>query len=103
MQTFFKIKNVWKIKKTLKNVKKRDQNKKNVKNVFYIYESHRGRDVRRRPARGPLLRMLHVAWSVHRLFGTSHTPGGQLRWVNASIGSLPLTTHVYYLCYVLSE
>jgi len=26
-QRFLKIKNVWKIKKTLKNVKKRDQNK----------------------------------------------------------------------------
>jgi len=32
----FKNKNVGKIKKTLKNVKKRALNKKNVKNVLYL-------------------------------------------------------------------
>jgi len=37
--TFFIIKNVVKIK-NVKNVKKRDINKKNVKNVFYIYETN---------------------------------------------------------------
>jgi len=37
LPTFFlKIKNVWKIKKTFKNVKKRDQNKKRKKR-FYMY------------------------------------------------------------------
>jgi len=33
---FFNEKNVWKVKNVQKEVKKRDQNKKNVKNVFYI-------------------------------------------------------------------
>jgi len=35
-QRLFKIKNVWKIK-NVKKRKKRDQNKNNAKNVFYIY------------------------------------------------------------------
>jgi len=35
---FLIIKNVWKIKKTLKNVKNVTKIKKNVKCVFYIYD-----------------------------------------------------------------
>ena len=38
-ERFLKIKNVGKIK-NVKNVKKRALNKKNVKNVFYIYASN---------------------------------------------------------------
>jgi len=86
--TFFLNKNVWKIKKTLKNVKNVTKIKKNVKTYFYIYGSDRGTRALLWKSNTQILRKIAFPSSQYELFGP---PSQTLQWRPAVVLELGST------------